>query len=520
MGELATKIRAKFPGDYDDLSDAALESKITAKFPGVYDDLTAPKTMGYTPADFEKAKQSALDSQQAKTPLEKLKVRAGDAVRSASPYVRPVVEGGLAGLGALAGAASPVPGGAVIGGALGYAGGKNIMDTVSGDWAATPTEAATRTLADLGTGATYEMGGQAAAPALSLLAKGAGKVIKPVLGKLSGVGENAVNEAIQSGVKGTRSINPMKSTTEFDKALRGNTSGEEIVSNARTALNGLKEQRATAYQTKLTEVEKNIQPIDLRPLKLDTIDLMSKYNVKVKNGKIDTSRIAMGKTGRNDISDIIETVSSWGSKPGDNTPLGLDTLKRQLDDFYSDSSQARQFVTVLRNKVKDTITTAVPEYAEMTKGYAEATKLIKDVESGLMMKKQGLSGRITADQTLRRLTSAMKDNFELRKDLVDILGAKGNEDLSGQIAGYTMNTAIPRGLAGTGPALAGQAAYAHFVNPSFWPVLAASSPRVQGEFLRLFGKGLAEGKRLAPMAGAAARQTAISLTPQDSGNTK
>lgn len=36
---LAQRVRAKFPGVYDDLSDADLESKVKAKFPGVYDDL-------------------------------------------------------------------------------------------------------------------------------------------------------------------------------------------------------------------------------------------------------------------------------------------------------------------------------------------------------------------------------------------------------------------------------------------------------------------------------------------------
>ena len=39
---LAQKIRAKFPGTYDDLSDQDLEAKVTAKFPGVYDDI--PRT--------------------------------------------------------------------------------------------------------------------------------------------------------------------------------------------------------------------------------------------------------------------------------------------------------------------------------------------------------------------------------------------------------------------------------------------------------------------------------------------
>lgn len=36
---LAQRVRAKYPGAYDDLTDQALEAKIKAKYPGVYDDL-------------------------------------------------------------------------------------------------------------------------------------------------------------------------------------------------------------------------------------------------------------------------------------------------------------------------------------------------------------------------------------------------------------------------------------------------------------------------------------------------
>lgn len=41
-GQLAQKVRAKYPGAYDDLSDEQLEQAVTAKYPGVYDDLIEP----------------------------------------------------------------------------------------------------------------------------------------------------------------------------------------------------------------------------------------------------------------------------------------------------------------------------------------------------------------------------------------------------------------------------------------------------------------------------------------------
>ena len=414
-------------------------------------------------------------------------------------------------------------GGAVVGAGLGYAGAKSI-ERLAGLEEAPKTVLGTASQAgkDVLSGSAMELGGQAA----PLVIKSAGKVIKPIWGRLTGTGTGSIDEAVASATKpimdkpvspGTNNIpaltgqtqriakstwaklgdnlNPFNNKSMFDKALRGKITGEEIVDNTKSALYSLKNQRADAYQSKLVNITKNQAPIDLKPVAKGLAENMRRFNVKFNpDGSIDTNRIAMGKAGREDIKEMIERVGRWGSEKGDNTASGLDTLKRQLDDFYSDSSQARAFVQSMRDTVNNTITKSVPEYKEMTKGYAESTRLIKDIESGLMLRKQGMSGRIIADQTLRRLTSSMKDNFELRRDLVQILGVKAEQDLSGQIAGYSMRSILPVGLAGTGPAIVGEAALAHFVNPYFWPVLAASSPRASAEFLRMFGKALAQTK--------------------------
>lgn len=415
-----------------------------------------------------------------------------------SNFARPMLEGGGASVGGIIGAGAGAPTGpgaiatAILGSSLGYSIGKKSADALDQALglrgAPTLEEQSIGTLKDIGTGAFIQGMGMTAVPVAKSIVSGAGKVIKPILGRMSGVGTGAIDEAIKSGAKANVLSNPLANNTAFDKALRGKITGEEVVENAKSAVMALKESRSSAYQQTLKTITKNSKPININPIKRSLNGLMGKYNVQVANGKIDTSRIAMGKTGRKDIEEIIDIVSDWGNKPGDNTVEGLDVLKRQLDDFYSDSSQARQFVISLKNSVKDTITKAVPEYERLTGGYSDATKLIKDIESGLMLRKQGISGRIVADQTLRRLMSSMRDNFALRRELVEVLGDKSGIDLLGQTAGYAMSSPIPSGLAGTGPVIAGQMAYAQFVNPSFWPVIAASSPRVQGEFLRLFGR--------------------------------
>lgn len=432
-----------------------------------------------------------------------------DTARDVVKFVRPTVEGlgavvggGLGGgAGLLAGAPTVVgaPVSAVAGGlagsGLGYGMAKTGLDHVE-EWLGND-QLANRSLGqrakdavgDVALGSTFEMGGQLVPKVVGAAAKGTGAVFKPLLGKMSGTGKAAVEEAIASGEKAPFG-NPFKSKTEFDKALRGQTKADDVVENVRSALEDVKLQRAKAYQDKLTTVAANNQPIDMTPFRQKMADLMDSYNVKMVDGQIDTSRVPMGKSGRNDIQEVIERVNAWGSRPGDDTAIGLDTLKRQLDDFYSESSQARQFVADIKSKVRNTISDAVTEYGEMTKGYSEATQLIKELEQGLSLKKTGMIGRVTGDQTLRRLMSAMRDNFQLRRELLDTLGAKANADLSGQVAGQVMSPALPIGLAGIGMTGAGAAAAGLMggLNPSYLAAFAASSPRVQAEFLRMLGK--------------------------------
>lgn len=321
-----------------------------------------------------------------------------------------------------------------------------------------------------------EMGGQVGGKVLQKGLEVVGKVAKPVLGRLSGAGTGAIEEAL-------------KGSKPFTDAMRGKITGEEVVSAAQDALQTLRNSRGAAYREKLAEIGKSQNEIDVTSINSKLRDLMKQFRVKVSpEGELDFSSVAIGNKGRKDIKEMVETV--WGWK--DKTPLGIDALKRYLGDFYSESSQARAFTTSITKEVTNTLEKQIPQYVEMTKPYAEATKIIKDIESGLMMRKQGISGRITADQTLRRLTSAMRDNFELRRDLVNILGEQSGQDISGLTAGYSMSQVLPRGLMGIASVSEAGLMLAKVISPKYLPILVASSPRVQGEFLRVYGKALKE----------------------------
>ncbi len=458
-----SKFREKYP-EYSDLDDATLANKLAVKYPE-YSDLPD-------------------------------KVRLESKPESKKPgWVEPVKVGletaGLLGGGLLGTVAGPA--GTVAGAGLGYAGARAVgrlgEELLGYEKPTAPLQTGIRTVKDIATGGAMEAGGQIVPKVIGMVGE---KVLAPTLGRLTGAGTPAIKESIKGG-------------EQFTKAMRGKITGEEIVENARGALNVMKESRASAYRTELQNLEKSGIQIDLAPIKGKTEKLLKQYTLVDQQGNVDWTRSALGSEkseGVRKIKQIVKTINEWGEKKGDNTPLGLDTLKRQLDDFYSESSNARSFVASLRSEVKNTIVKEVPEYSRMMKGYEEATGLIKDIESNLMLRKQGISGRITADQTLRRLMSAMKDNFALRKDLLDALGTQGGEELTSQIAGYTMSEILPRGLMAT--LTTGGMATLTYLNPKLWPILVASSPKISGEFLNLFGKYLGATKGIAELGGKAA----------------
>lgn len=417
------------------------------------------------------------------------------------PMPREYFEAGGLMVGGAIGAASPVPGGTVVGGGLGMGIGGGIHDVLYGKVKPTLREGLASGAQDVSTGMMAEMGGQVAGKAIGATLRTAGKVGKQIAGRITGAGPGAAEEAVKGG-------------KAFTEAMRGKISGEEIVDNAKQALNMIKNKRSADYQKALSEIGEITGDLDTTPVIDRVIKLMKKFNIRMNpDGTFDYTRTAVGRRGIRDLKGVMDVVKNWGSKPGDKTPLGLDTLKRQLDDFWSESSNARAFVSELRNEVRNVISKNVPEYANMTKGYAEATRMIKDIEQGLTLKKAGISGRVVADQTLRRLMSAMRDNFQLRKELLDVLSAEGGVDLSGQIAGLTMSSVIPRGLAGVTPSVLGSAAALKYLNPKWVPLIVSSSPRVMGEFLRMVGMvsrtvpgaSMATGKAIGYFAAPSAR---------------
>jgi hypothetical protein len=431
----------------------------------------------------------------------------------ANSTVRPMLEYGGMALGGVLGSGVG-PEGTVAGAALGYAGGKqtaNLYEQAMGTKKpGSIPEELTKGAKDVAEGATMEIGGQVLGKVLPEAAKVAGKGIQQLWGRGTGTGGATIGDAVKSGLETGVTLNPIKSATPFDRGLRGQATGDEIVAEANSLLQKIVDKRGAEYVAKLEKIKTNPKVLeevnDGLVKKLSDLNSSDKFEIKVTNdpkGKlsVDYSKSTIVE-GQPVVTRAIEDINGWTDK----TPAGLDKLAKRIGTYarqVKKGTPADAFLTQLNQTIRDGLKKAVPGYAEMTKGYSEASKLIEDIEKTLSIKMSGGTGKYTADQTLRRLTSAMKDNFSLRREMVDILGAEGGKDLSSKISGYAMSSFVPVGLSGAAPVLVGEWALAKFISPKFWPILAASSPRVAGEFLRMYGKFLGQIKGVGPFAGKA-----------------
>jgi ribosomal protein S17E len=185
----------------------------------------------------------------------------------------------------------------------------------------------------------------------------------------------------------------------------------------------------------------------------------------------------------NNVKKVVDLVENWD----DLTPKGVDYLKRQIDNFYMgnrDSRQYDRFINGVRNSAKEVLTKNVPQYSKMTQKYAKFTEIEEEIGRAL-----SLDDKAMVDTGLRKLMSTMRENFEWRKNLVQKLDEVSHGELLPKIAGYTMQSYMPKGLVGklemgTGAMIT----YLHGIDPILATALAMSSPRLSGEFIYMLGK--------------------------------
>lgn len=319
---------------------------------------------------------------------------------------------------------------------------------------------------------------------------GVGKVAEPVasnaLGFSTGAGADAVRQAARSGLEGQRA---------FVDNMRGNVPMTDVLDQARGALGQMRQERNAAYQGGMANVRNDATVLDMAQIEKalgNTTGIGTFEGKTVNPGAVNTQE------------KLAALLSDWkGSDAATyHTPAGLDALKQAVGAIREETqphTQSRVVADRVYRSIGDTIKAQAPTYADTMEGYANASRQIGEVERTF-----SLGEKASQDTGMRKLQSVMRNNvntnFGTRQALAEALAERA-PDLKAAIAGQSMNTATPRGLAKiAGPAAVGGAATVA-ANPYLLALLAGSSPRLVGEGLYAAGRAAGASRELASRLG-------------------
>lgn len=316
----------------------------------------------------------------------------------------------------------------------------------------------------------------------SKVGEGAKNAASETLGVTTGSGGEAIRQAAAAGAEVAKTPS---GGAAFTDAMRGKSSPSEIVNNAQDALQTIKEKQGADYRAKLQGIKDTKGSLDISPLKTELDKQMGNFGIKVsEDGTLDFTRSTIGNddAAMSAVKKAYEDVNGWGTKEGDRTAVGLDTLKRRLDDLYAPTKQSRAFTQALKSSVRKTLS-SVPGYDEMTKDYENTANVIDDIKSAT-----SLGGKAGVDTVFKKLSSAMKQNQDLRLEMTKALEDTSGKGVLDQVAGQNLNSILPRGLIGKGADLLNIVkGLGGAIHPAALIEFALTSPRIVGEFVRGLG---------------------------------
>jgi hypothetical protein len=321
-------------------------------------------------------------------------------------------------------------------------------------------------------------------------------IVKNALGMSTGVGPTAVQAAYDAGKVGD---------STFLENMRGEASMEDIVGQAKDALNQMRIARGAQYREGMAAVSGDKTVLDFAPIQkaVDSIASMGSYKGQVINPKSASA-----------VQELSDQVKSWASlDPAEfHTPEGLDALKKSIGDIR-DSTQfgtpARRAADQVYHAIKDQITAQAPTYADTMAGYEAASSQLDEIQRSL-----SLGNKSASDTALRKLQSVLRNNvntnFSNRMTSVQALQQQGGASLVPGLAGQSMNTWAPRGMAG---AIEGGGAGLATVmgHPSALALAPFASPRLVGE--ASYKAGQLAGFAAPPMSAAAGNLRPLLANP-------
>lgn len=312
---------------------------------------------------------------------------------------------------------------------------------------------------DTGIGAV--VGG--AFPLAGAAVKGAGKMASKVLGKTTGAGDKAIEDAFKAGQKGN--IN-------FVKQMRKPDDIDEVVGKAMDRLDKIKQARSRAYDENMSVLRRDKTKLDINPVTRQ-IDRIS----RAEGGGSD---YLVGKKTGNVIKEAKEVVDKFTKDKARHNTAGFDDLKQRLSQIETyNEPNAERIKSEITNSVKAEIMKQNPSYKQVMDDYARDSANIDTLKRTFSLDK-----RANLETTLRKLQSVTRNNantdYGYRARLLKKIDPNG--EIYDAVSASALNSWSPRGLVSSGVAGAGVAT----LNPA---LLAASSPRLAGEVAYILGKG-------------------------------
>lgn len=342
--------------------------------------------------------------------------------------------------------------------------------------------------------ATIGAGGQAAKTATKVAAraadiagdgaevatKGAARVAAEIQGKMTGTSQETIAQGFDAARRGGQELD------EYTKALRGETSPEELVTRLREGIDRISTEKTQNFGDMLKSI--GGERVDTASIRADVQTELGKVGVKVTDdGKLDFSgsKFRTVPAAQSKLQAMYDEVANLGDE---QTVLGIDTSRQALKalELAGDDASARtanMVITAAKNRVADA-GKKVPGYREALLKFGEDAEFLDELNRSLSS-----TDKATIDTAYRKLATALKTNNEQRMRLLQELDEATDGYVLSGVAGQQLSEWLPRGLVGviTGGGALGIASGA--IAPGFLPGLVLASPRVTGEVVRALGIG-------------------------------
>jgi hypothetical protein len=357
-------------------------------------------------------------------------------------------------------------------------------------------------------------------------AKGVGFIAKQVAkytaSGLSGTPVKAIEEAFQNPDSVQEAIRRAAQDTDG--------TGQKIYQNATEALDNLKQARSDAYEQGLAKLEKEatytkggklyvdrvLTDAEAKatkgyipgtkisvPTNLTTSGIKNVFTTTVKEfgaegggkGGINYTNVALDDAHISKLEKLQERIYNWTDK----TPTGMNRLNQVIESYKlggvnlgSSEKKFNYIVGNLKTNLSNYVGERIPQIAEMNKGYAASSEVIDNIVNQLKL------GKGDPNTALRKLLNVFNPKSTVYRPVVEQLGEKGARDLMSDIAGLTMSSWTPEGLAKYFD-LSGATALS-ILNPTALVAAPLASPRIIGKVTTGLGK-IAKNKTVQNIAG-------------------